>query len=524
MNKISYKFLSVSKDIPADSYWDMALLKDIFKDNRFTDEPSDGGIVVLPGEYHARFISQVNKELSKYKWVVLIVTSDEQSKFPVEKIKHKNIDIYIQYPKYPRHKDYKAFPLGYTSETRKHLKLVDKDIDYFISAQDTHQRRHDCFENLKNVPNGVIKQTEGFTQGLEPKEYMEFMNRAKTAPAPAGPICADSFRTYEALEAGAIPIADNISEAGDSNYYNKLFNNPPFPTINFWHDLPGYIADNLNQTKANKIQAWWITEKEDLKDQLIESVKHFTNLKYAKDITVIVPVSPIKSHPSTEKLEQSIKSIRHHLPDSEIIITFDGVNPHQEDRRADYVEFTRRALFHCNTEWNATPIIFDNHTHQVGMARKILEFIESPYILYVEGDTGLVLDRQIDWDYCKNKLADGTSNLIRFHFEAIIPKEHSHLIHGKQDKLIKTSQWSQRPHLATTAYYKRILASYFTLQAKCMIEDKMHGIVAEAYNIDNILGWNQHRLHIYAPDKNLKYSVNFDGREDEPKYDNEYVY
>ena len=42
-------------------------------------------------------------------------------------------------------------------------------------------------------------------------------------------------------------------------------------------------------------------------------------------ITIIVPVSPIASHPDTAILAETIESIRYHHPTAEIFLTFDGV-------------------------------------------------------------------------------------------------------------------------------------------------------------------------------------------------------
>lgn len=523
---ISYKFLSVSSDIPSDSYWDMTLIKDIFKDSRFTPAVSEGAIVVLPGKNQGKYINKINEELNKLSWVVLIITSDEEHNFPVEKINHRNIKIYIQNPKQGRHDNYNMWPLGYTSETRKHLKLLPKTLDYFLSAQDTHKRRHDAFNQLRKVKNGVTNRTDGFTEGLNQEEYMTHMCQAKIVPSPAGPVCAESFRLYEALEAGAIPIGDNISATGDYDYWQYLFPNKPFPTINNYLDLPGYIEDQLNnfQDKANHIQAWWIREKRLLKHFLSKDVADLGGPKFADLITVVIPCSPIPSHPDIRILEETIRSVKYHLPNSEIIITFDGVRQQQEKMHSDYEEFIRRVLFMCNTEWDATPFIFDKHTHQVGMLREVIDYIDSPLMLYVEMDTPLVFDREIDWEFCSNKIINGIANMIRFHFEAIIPKDHEHLMIGYEDKLIKTVQWSQRPHLASVAFYKRILHSHFSENAKSFIEDQMHGILFEAYKIDGMLGWQQYKVYIYAPDKNLKYSYHTDGRQSGLKYDEQQVF
>lgn len=506
-------------------YWDQALLEDIFKDSRFThDMESEGSIYVVSGEYTNA--KEVNEIIKKWKWVILIVTSDEQSRFAVEKIRHPNIRVWIMYPKQGRHDDYDRLPLGYTPHTRENLELVDKDLDFFFSGQVTHKRREECVKHLSNVENGLVCETEGFTQGLEPKEYIGYMNRAKTAPAPSGPVCADSFRCYEALEAGAVPIADNRSLAGDRNYFKYLFENPAFPTLDHYQSLPGYIEDQVKEypAKNNRVQAWWLRYKKQLKQRIIDQVTELTGVDYTPHITVVVPVSPIKSHPSTEILEMCIKTVKIHLPKAEIIITFDGVRDEQEERRSDYEEFIRRALFLANTEWDAIPYIFDDHTHQVGMLRAVIDKIKTPTILYVEGDTGLTPDIEIDFKYCIKKILDGTSNLIRFHFESRIPEEHEHLMLAKEGKLLETIQWSQRPHLASTAYYKRILKEHFSENAKSFIEDKMHGVVADAYNTDKRQGWLQHRLHIYAPEDNIKRSVDFDGREGEKKYDDSQIF
>lgn len=520
------EFLSLNKKAPPDGYWDQALLKDIFADKQFDTMPRDGSVVVIPGAYQADYIDQINEHLQKLKWVVLFITSDEESKFPIEKIKHDNIVIYVQYPKQGRHDQYKKLPLGYTSETRKNLVHVYHHYnDFFFAGQITHKRREQCFEALRKGNNlvGEIHISKGFAEGLEAEEYMEAMATAKAAPCPAGPVSADTFRVYEALESGTIPIADNISISGDKDYWNYLFNNKVwFPTINDYEDLRGYIEDQVKNYPAgnNRVFAKWIAYKDYLRVSIIEDIERLSRQSIPPhEITVVIPVSPIKSHPSTEILEQTISSIRFHLPDSPIFITFDGVRPEQEEKRQDYNLFIQEALFKCNTTWNATPLIFEEHTHQVGMARTILPLIKSPMLLYVEQDTPLVTDEPIEWGYLKLNILDGTANVIRFHFEAMIPKEHKHLMLAKLHKLIKTVQWSQRPHLASTAFYDRMLQDNFSPNAKCFIEDVIHGKVYNSYLRYGDLAWDQWRLFIYAPEKNLKRSLHLDGRAGEVKFD-----
>lgn len=239
-------------------------------------------------------------------------------------------------------------------------------------------------------------------------------------------------------------------------------------------------------------------------------------------ITVVTPISPIPSHPDTAILDYTIESVRHHLPDAEIILTFDGVRHKQEDRRADYEEFIRRTLWKADHAWgNVAPWIYDEHTHQAGMLRGVIDDIRTPLMFYVEQDTPLCVDRDLDLAQISDFVMSGSSNLTRLHHEARIPDEHQHMMHGFADDahFLRTSQWSQRPHVAAVGYYKRILADHFTENAHCFIEDVMHGVADEAWLCGGVDGWNAHRLHIYHPDGDIKRAWHTDGRAGAEKYE-----
>lgn len=239
----------------------------------------------------------------------------------------------------------------------------------------------------------------------------------------------------------------------------------------------------------------------------------------SQEITVVIPTSPIKSHPDTSIVDEAIATVKHHLPDSDIILTFDGVHPEQEHFREAYDEFKNRMLWKCLHQYqNVLPVVFEDHEHQSGMMHAIIDEIYTDYILYVEGDTMLTTDREINWDECIEFIASGQAYTIRFHFEEVIPKEHENLILGNAESgFIKTIQWSQRPHLSSKVYYQELL-QYFPRDAKTFIEDEWHGVVMNDYYKDGMHGWYKHRLWIYYPKNGkLKRSYTVDGRQGEPK-------
>lgn len=228
-------------------------------------------------------------------------------------------------------------------------------------------------------------------------------------------------------------------------------------------------------------------------------------------LTVIVPSSVLPSHPSTEILDETIASIRHHLPDAEIILQIDGLREEQADRLDDYNEYKKRVLWKCLHQWtNVLPVVFKEHSHQSDMMKQTIDLIKTPLMLYVEHDAPFVTDYDINWQECIDLIMNGKANTIRFHFEAQIPEPHKHLMLKTKGNFLQTIQWSQRPHLSSVVYYKDLVLP--TLKDKFFIEDTFHGQVQNDYYENGELGWYKHRLWIYHPDGVIKRTYHLDGR------------
>ena len=234
-------------------------------------------------------------------------------------------------------------------------------------------------------------------------------------------------------------------------------------------------------------------------------------------ITVVIPTSPIKSHPDTAIIDECIRSVKRHLPDSEIILQFDGVHPEQTKFAEQYHEYKSRMLWKCLHEYdNVIPFIFEEHEHQSGMMQKTISEVNTPLILYVESDTMLTEDT-INWKKCVQFIESGKAHTIRYHFENVIPDEHKDLMIGDAENgFLRTVQWSQRPHLTTKIYMQEV-CDYFPEKAQSFIEDEWYGAVLRDYYEHGIHGWNKHSLWIYHPKGGIKRSYTKDGRQGEPK-------
>ena len=228
------------------------------------------------------------------------------------------------------------------------------------------------------------------------------------------------------------------------------------------------------------------------------------------DITIVVATSVLPSHPDTDIIDETISAIRSHFPDNEIILQMDGLREERLARKADYDEYKNKVLWKCMHEWkNVLPIIFDEHCHQTTMMKRTIDLIDTAAMLYVEGDAPITSDCEIDWQKCLDMLEYNKANTIRFHFESVIPEEHGYLMFGLEDGFMRTTQWSQRPHLSTVKYYRDTVLPFS--EEKTFIEDRFHGKVQDD-------GWDQHKLWIYHPEGSIKRSYHLDGRRGTQKF------
>lgn len=235
-----------------------------------------GAIIIIPGRYWVGKANEISEAISRYDWVLAIRAGDEENLFDPDRVYHRNLKWWIQTPHVGVDYDNaRLFGVGFPPHFN-HLRENVRDIDVFLSAQNTHSRRQECFAKLGGLTvTKLVQANQGFTQGMVGYEYADCMGSTKIAPAPSGAVSPDSFRLYEALEAHAIPIADDISPTHDSaGYWRMIFPDAPFPILETYEQLPGYIEDQLKgwPANANKIAAWWINQKREMGRWLFEDL------------------------------------------------------------------------------------------------------------------------------------------------------------------------------------------------------------------------------------------------------------
>jgi hypothetical protein len=215
--------------------------------------------------------------------------------------------------------------------------------------------------------------------------------------------------------------------------------------------------------------------------------------------------------------------------------------------RGEYEDYLGRLMWACQHEWHdVLPLVFDHHAHQANITRAALEYVRTSCVLFVEHDMPLV--GEIPFEQLVDVVRSGFANVIRLgqdrereqYRDLMLDQHPTHQVTdvrgvcGEEDgvpivgrlmvPLVRTVQWSQRPHVASTGFYRQMLGSYFGTQSRTMIEDVMHGVVQNAWHRHGQAGWEQYRVVFYAPGGDEARSRHIDGRGDDPKFDMVYAY
>lgn len=298
MDSVDIVWVTYHKDILARFYWDQGILEDIFKQGNYThhigfddywkNAKHDGAIVIINGRTHAsaKDYAKLNEDIKPLRWVILIITGDEESLFDHIQVKHPLMTYWVQLPRLNKHNDVHRLVNGYRPTTREILGKVsryqdERTCDWMFAGQITHRRREQCEHILQSAEmqklQNVFITTKTFgEEAIEYSEYLTAMSHTKFVLCPSGPESPDSFRVWEALEAGCIPIVDSHSTNNEvPGFWEYLLGNDmPFPIVNEWYELPTLMPQLLKEYphNANRAFAWWQLHKFNLKRELEKEI------------------------------------------------------------------------------------------------------------------------------------------------------------------------------------------------------------------------------------------------------------
>ena len=181
-----------------------------------------------------------------------------------------------------------AMPLGFVSGfTITRRKPADeRRFNWSFIGAINRSSRPAMIAAMRTVPSG-FEHTTGYgnkaldtlDQSISIKPWMNIQDYAAVleesifSPCPIGMQNLDSFRVYESLEAGCIPI---VERRPNHDYFSCLLGSHPMVTVDNWDQAPAIIASLLNdpyrlETRRRQCEDWWRTYR----DQFFERAQCF---------------------------------------------------------------------------------------------------------------------------------------------------------------------------------------------------------------------------------------------------------
>ena len=164
-----------------------------------------------------------------------------------------------------------CLPLGYKSGTLFKKEIVERKYKWAFLGTPHKSSRHDLLFQLSDIEPSFFHKTKKFNEKIiDVSEMSGILTSTEFIPCPNGFVHPETYRLYEALECGCIPIVENAYK-----YYDRLFPNNPFIKVDRWIEakpvIRGWGDDQIKQ-KLEECRTWWSQYKNQLQEFIINKI------------------------------------------------------------------------------------------------------------------------------------------------------------------------------------------------------------------------------------------------------------
>jgi len=172
--------------------------------------------------------------------------------------------------KYFNNNKVKCIPIGYKSGISNKQKN-NKKYKWAFTGTPHKTSRHDLLFQFSEIKPFFCHKTEKFDRKIISVEEMsEVLSSTQFIPCPNGFFHPETYRLYEALECGCIPIVENAYQ-----YYDRLFPNNPFLKIDKWADAKTVVkswGEDQIKKKREECMTWWKNEKNKIQEFITKKI------------------------------------------------------------------------------------------------------------------------------------------------------------------------------------------------------------------------------------------------------------
>jgi len=257
--------------------WIFDLLSEIrFQEVENLNEVEDLDVLILvDSEIKSKEIFYKNV-LNKYKNVYLIHLGDEggevDKKFYLN-FKHVFRTFYLN--SFSSVLNVTCIPIGYkTGLINNSTEINNRKYNWNFLGTVHGASRYDLIFQNKNIKPNYINITKKFDgkNSLDAEQYYKIMGDTKFVLVSHGYYHPETYRLYEAIESGCIPIIEN-----PHNFFDNFLPKNPIIKIKLWSEASN-IINELNEDKikllkiSNDLKNWWNQYKLTLKNKMKEKL------------------------------------------------------------------------------------------------------------------------------------------------------------------------------------------------------------------------------------------------------------
>jgi hypothetical protein len=184
------------------------------------------------------------------------------------------------------HKEIYQIPLGYTDIIAEFSGSVVPAIyarkyTWSFCGDIFKSDRQKMIASLSEIEPHYCHIYKGFmgAESLSGREYWEILSNSVYSPCPIGNVNIDSYRLFESLEAGAIPMIIHSHAGQPYNYYHQLLGVHPIPTFKCWEQARNFIHRTSNDeiiSLNQRISEWYESYKRDLRTSIRDKITAIT--------------------------------------------------------------------------------------------------------------------------------------------------------------------------------------------------------------------------------------------------------
>jgi hypothetical protein len=208
--------------------------------------------------------------------LVLIHTSDEWFSGGYALYRHFDAVIRNFATRLATHDGIWTIPEGYANGTRVNgpvRPVTDRQYTWSFTGElkASRQDMASAFAGLEpHLLTGTTSIYKAGGRKLSKTEFDDLLENTMFSPCPMGNVILETWRLYESLELGCIPIVETRRSL---DYFTGLFGPHPIPSFRNWSDAHRYARSALEDKTSllrtqSAIRDWWRARKDDIRHQL----------------------------------------------------------------------------------------------------------------------------------------------------------------------------------------------------------------------------------------------------------------